>query len=59
MTREDLLALRIQQLERRLEDIEIAKTQLKEARLKSKKQFDKKASASTKESRGRGLGSCL
>ena len=42
MNREDLLALRIRQLERRPKDIEIAMMRLKEARLKNKDRFDKK-----------------
>ena len=42
MAREDLLALRIQQLERRQEDIDIATNRLKNARLKNKESFDKK-----------------
>ena len=42
MSREDLLALRIRQLERRPEDIEIAVMRLKDARLKNKDRFDKK-----------------
>ena len=42
MSREDLLALRIRQLERNSEDIEVAKARLKNARLKNKKDFDKR-----------------
>ena len=42
MTREDLLATRIQQLERRLEDVELAIERLRQARLKNKENFDKK-----------------
>lgn len=42
LTREDLLALRIRQLERRTEDIEEAIKRLKEARLKNKERFDRK-----------------
>ena len=42
ISREDLLALRIRQLERNLEDIEVAKARLKNARLKNKKDFDKR-----------------
>ena len=42
MGREDLLALRIRQLERRQEDIDIATERLKNARLKNKELFDKK-----------------
>ena len=42
ISREELLALRIRQLERRTEDIEIAKARLKDARLKNKKAFDKR-----------------
>ncbi|MCO5564718.1 hypothetical protein L7F22_018385 [Adiantum nelumboides] len=42
MTTEDLLALRIRQLERRQEDIERAKEKLKAARLKNKEAFDDK-----------------
>ena len=38
----DLLALKIRQLERRKEDIDIATIKLKEARLKNKAAFDKK-----------------
>ena len=41
LSREALLALRIQQLERRPEDIELAAQRLKEARLKNKIRFDK------------------
>ena len=42
LNREDLLALRIRQLERRLEDVELAKARLKDARLKNKERFDKR-----------------
>ena len=42
MEREDLLALRIRQLERRQEDIDIATEKLKNARLRNKELFDKK-----------------
>lgn len=42
ISKEDLLALRIRQLERRPEDIEIAKARLKDARLKNKERFDRK-----------------
>jgi hypothetical protein len=42
ISKEELLALRIRQLERRTEDIEIAKARLKDARLKNKKVFDKR-----------------
>ena len=42
ISREDLLALRIRQLERNSEDIEVAKARLKNARLKNKKDFDKR-----------------
>ena len=42
ISREDLLALRIRQLERNLEDVEVAKARLKNARLKNKKDFDKR-----------------
>ena len=42
MEQEDLLALRIRQLERRQEDIDIATEKLKKARLKNKELFDKK-----------------
>jgi hypothetical protein len=41
ISRKDLLALRIWQLEQRLKDIEVAITQLKNARLKNKEDFDK------------------
>ncbi|MCO5567149.1 hypothetical protein L7F22_020837 [Adiantum nelumboides] len=41
LSRDDLLALRIRQLERRQEDIEEARLKLKEARLKNKDLFDK------------------
>ena len=36
---EDVLALRIRQLEQKSEDIEVAKAELKNARLKNKKDF--------------------
>ena len=39
---ENLLPLRIQQLEQKSEDIEVAKARLKNARLKNKKDFDKR-----------------
>ena len=42
MEHEDLLALRIRQLERRQEDVDKAVERLKKARLKSKEQFDKR-----------------
>jgi hypothetical protein len=42
MSREDLLALRIRQLEQRSENIEVAKARLKDPRLKNKKDFDKR-----------------
>ena len=42
MTREDLLALRIQQLEQHKEDVEQAQLKLKESRMKSKALFDQK-----------------
>ena len=42
MSREDLLATRIQQLERRPEDVELAIERLCEARLKNKENFNKK-----------------
>ena len=41
LSREELLALRIRQLERRPEDIEAVKERLKSARLKNKGYFDK------------------
>ena len=41
MSREDFLALRIQQLQHRPEDVELAAQRLKEARLKNKIRFDK------------------
>ena len=41
ISREALLALRIRQLKRRLEDIEAAKERMKSARLKNKDYFDK------------------
>jgi hypothetical protein len=41
MDHESLLAMRIRQLQRLLEDLEHAKEKLKEARLKSKERFDK------------------
>ena len=41
MSREDLLATRIQQLERRPEDVELAIERLRQARLKNKENFDK------------------
>ena len=41
MSREDLLAIRIRQLQSRTEDIEKATTRLKEARIKNKDRFDK------------------
>jgi hypothetical protein len=40
ISREDLLALRIRQLEQRTEDIEVSKAQLKDTRLKNKKDID-------------------
>jgi hypothetical protein len=40
ISREDLLALRIRQLEQRSEGIEVAKARLKNARLKKKKDFN-------------------
>lgn len=42
LSREDLLALRIRQLERKPEDIEVAIKRLKEAREKNKERFDRK-----------------
>ena len=42
MEREDLLALRTPQLERRQEDVDKAVERLKKARLKSKEKFDKR-----------------
>ena len=42
LNREDLLALRIRKLERRPEDVELAKAHLKDARLKNKERFDKR-----------------
>ena len=42
LSREELLALRIRQLERRPEDIEVAIKRLKEAREKNKERFDRK-----------------
>jgi hypothetical protein len=36
ISREDLLALRIRQLEQRTEDIEVARARLKDARLENK-----------------------
>ena len=42
LSREELLALRIRQLERRPEDIEAVKERLKSARLKNKDYFDKR-----------------
>lgn len=42
LCREDLLALRIRQLERRPYDIEIAIERLREARLRNKERFDRK-----------------
>ena len=41
VSREELLALRIRQLERQPEDVELAAQRLKEARLKNKIRFDK------------------
>ena len=41
VSREELLALRIRQLERRPEDLDLALTKLHEARLKNKQRFDK------------------
>ena len=41
ITREELLALHIQQLERRLEDVQLAIQQQKEARIRNKDRFDK------------------
>ena len=42
MSREDLLATRIQQLERRPEDVELAIERFRQDRLKNKENFDKK-----------------
>jgi hypothetical protein len=42
VSREELLALRIRQLERRTEVIEVAKAQLKNVRLKNKKDFERR-----------------
>jgi hypothetical protein len=42
LTREELLAIRIRQLEQRSEDVEIALKRLQEARLKNKARFDKR-----------------
>jgi hypothetical protein len=42
INREELLALRIRQLERREDDIEVAKAHLKKARLGNKEGFDQK-----------------
>ena len=42
LSREELLTLRIRQLERRPEDVEAAKERLKNARLKNKDYFDKR-----------------
>ena len=42
LSREDLLAIRIQQLERRLEDIKISIKRLKEARKNKKGRFNHK-----------------
>jgi hypothetical protein len=42
ISREDLLGLRIRQLEQRTEDIAVARARLKDARLKNKKDFDKR-----------------
>ena len=42
ISREELLALRIRQLERREDDIEAAKARLKTARLKNKEAFDQR-----------------
>ena len=42
LSRDELLALCIRQLERRPQDVEVAKEQLKDARLKSKDYFDKR-----------------
>jgi hypothetical protein len=42
ISREDLLASRIRQLEQRSEDIEVAITGLKNARLKNKEDFDRR-----------------
>jgi hypothetical protein len=41
ISREDLLALRIRQLEQRSKDIEVAITRLKYATLKNNEEFDK------------------
>ena len=41
MSREELLATRIRQLERRPEDLELAKERLEAARIKNKARFDK------------------
>ena len=40
ISREDLLALRIRQLEQKSKGIEVAKARLKNARLKNKKDFE-------------------
>jgi lipoate-protein ligase A len=42
LSRKDLLAIKIRQLERRQEDIEISIKRLKEAREKNKERFDRK-----------------
>ena len=42
MSREDLLATRIQQLQWRPEDVELAIERLRQAQLKNKANFDKK-----------------
>ena len=42
ISREDLLALRIRQLEQKSENREVAKARLKNARLKKKKDFDRR-----------------
>ena len=42
ISREELLSLRIRHLERRTEDLEVAKAPIKEARLKNKRDFDRR-----------------
>ena len=41
MTREDLIHLRIRQLEKRIEDVELTVEHLKQSRLQTKTRFDK------------------
>ena len=59
MTREELLAHRIRQLERRDKDVATAIDRLQKARLTNKKLFDKKTSSMSSTHSGRGLGTSI